>query len=129
MVGAPATIQARIASLSAVNNGPAGESGGGISFLLTRSQSSDSSGDEGTTISRLRAIRARSVTYPNRPLGFGKSGPWQPAHLLEKTASTSEARSRSGSAAGIKLGIPNVAIIVLQIVTMVRIMGSPLDFT
>src|SRR5258707_15122004 len=74
-VGAPAAIQAWIISFSTLDNGPVGDSFGGISPRRTRSQSSDSSGKDGTTISRLPATRARSSTYPNRPLGLARFGP------------------------------------------------------
>ena len=47
--GAPAAIQARIASFCAEDNGTVGESAGGISPRRTSSQSSDSPGDDGTT--------------------------------------------------------------------------------
>src|SRR5258708_24070129 len=73
--GAPAAIQAWMISFSMFDNGPVGDSSGGISPRRTSSQSSDSSGNDGTTISRLPAIRARSSTYPNRPLGLARFGP------------------------------------------------------
>src|SRR5437660_423509 len=73
--GAPAAIQAWIVSFSTFDNGPVGDSSGGISPRCTSSHSSDSSGNDGTIISRLPATRARSSTYPNRPLGLARFGP------------------------------------------------------
>src|SRR5580658_4710419 len=73
--GAPAAIQAWIVSFSTMDNGPVGDSSGGISPRRTSSQSSDSSGKDGTTISALAATRERFSTYPNRPLGLARFGP------------------------------------------------------
>ena len=54
---------------------PRGESSGGISPRSTRTHNSDSVGWRGITISGFSATRRRSRTYPNRPLGFTRSGP------------------------------------------------------
>src|SRR5947208_1172272 len=51
-------------------------------------------------ISGLLATFRRSRTYPNRPLGLARSGPWHPAHLAAKTPRTSAPRSRSAPGVG-----------------------------
>jgi hypothetical protein len=94
--GAPAAIHARMTSFCTGVSAPCGESVGGISSPWTSIHSSDSVGRRGITISGFAAIRRRSRTYPNRPLGFAKSGPWQPAHLVAKTPRTSPPISRTG---------------------------------
>src|SRR5579862_7725631 len=56
------------------------------------SQSFDSTGLNGTTRCELPASRSKSSTYPNLPLGLGKSLPWHSEHLAEKMFRTAGAK-------------------------------------